>query len=158
MKRFRIKLSTLIAFVLAIMSGAALFWVSQRVQQLESEQRKLGEEISSEKEGMRVLAAEWDYLNRPERIEALAAKYLNTMTPVSPDNLLKDAKAVPEPQMMQEEDSTPVLVSTGAAEDKKEETQPVSAAPAARPIRDADDSKTTDFNGVLKDTMGDDDQ
>lgn len=158
MKRFRIKLSTLAAFLLATISGASLFWVSQQVQQLESEQRQLKEQIASEKEGLRVLDAEWDYLNRPERIEALAARYLNTMTPVSPENLLVDAKAVPEPQIMQEEDAAPVLVSTTDASTEPAAERKVSAQPEAKPLRDADDSRITDFNGVLKNTMGDDAQ
>ncbi len=153
MKRFKVKLSSLLTFVLATALGSSLFWVSQQVQQLEREQRELGEQISSEDEGLRVLNAEWDYLNRPDRIEALAAKYLNAMTTVTPNNLLVDARAVPEPQIMQGEDDAPVLVSTGdVAPDKK---TAVSAEPSARPIRDVEDSKTTDFDGVLKTTTGD---
>jgi len=92
-------------------------------------------------------------LNRPDRIEALAAKYLNQMQPVMPDNLLRSASAVPEPQIMQGEDETPVLVSTGT--DKKADEKNVDAAPDARPIRDHEDSKTSDFDGVLKNTTGD---
>jgi cell division protein FtsL len=158
MRRFKIKLSTIAAFVLATALGASLFWVSQQVQMLEREQRGINEQISSEQEGMRVLNAEWDYLNRPDRIEALAAKYLNQMQPVVPDNLLRNANAVPEPQMMQGEDETPVMVSTG--DDKKDATKDaaknINTAPDSRPIHDREDSKSTDFDGVLKSTAGDD--
>lgn len=153
MRRFKIKLSSLLTFVLATILGASLFWVSQQVQQLEREQREMVEQIASEDEGLRVLYAEWDYLNRPDRIEALAARYLNNMTPVTPDNLLVDARAVPEPQMMQDEDGSPVLVSTA---DIKEAPARMSAEPSARPIRDLEDSKASDFDGVLKNTTGDD--
>lgn len=158
MTRIRIKFSTLLTFAVATILGAALFWVSQQVQQLEREQREMSSQIASEKEGMRVLTAEWDYLNRPDRIEALAARYLDKMAPVTPHDLLVNANAVPEPQVMQGEDETPVLVSTGDAghtQGKKDAS--VSAAPEAKPIRDAEDSKTTDFDGVLKAT-GEDDQ
>ncbi len=157
MSRFKIKLSTITTFILATALGASLFWVSQQVQMLEREQRGIQEQISSEQEGMRVLNAEWDYLNRPDRIEALAAKYLNDMQPVIPDNLLRNANAVPEPQMMQGEDEMPVMVSTGddkAAE--KTKGAPLNAAPDSRPIHDKEDSKSTDFDGVLKSTAGDD--
>ena len=158
MTRIRLKFSTLLTFAVATALGAALFWVSQQVQQLEREQREISSQISSEKEGMRVLTAEWDYLNRPDRIEALAARYLDKMAPVTPHDLLVNANAVPEPQVMQGEDETPVLVSTGdAVSDKKQKAEAVSSAPEAKPIRDAEDSKTTDFDGVLKAT-GEDDQ
>jgi len=154
MRRFKVKLSTIATFVLATILGASLFWVSQQVQMLEREQRGIKAQISSEQEGMRVLNAEWDYLNRPDRIEALAAKYLNQMQPVVPDNLLLNAKAVPEPQMMQGEDETPVMVSTG--EKKTEPTKTMNATPDSRPIHDREDSKSSDFDGVLKNTLGDD--
>lgn len=154
MRRFKIKLSTIATFALATALGAALFWVSQQVQLLERDQRGINEQIASEKEGMRVLNAEWDYLNRPDRIETLAAKYLDKMQPVVPDNLLRNANAVPEPQMMQGEDETPVMVSTG--DDKPEPTKKVNTTPDSRPIHDREDSKSTDFDGVLKGTAGDD--
>lgn len=152
MSRIKIKLSTVASFCMATLLGASLFWVSQQVQALEREQRIYQSQISSENEGMRVLNAEWDYLNRPDRIEALAAKYLDQMQPVVPDNLLRDASAVPEPQMMQGEDESPVLVSSG--EDKKDAKKPVDASPDARPIRDSEDSKSSDFDGVFKGTQG----
>lgn len=151
MKRFKIKLSTIATFVLATILGASLFWVSQQVQLLEKEQRGFSEKIASEQEGMRVLNAEWDYLNRPDRIEALAAKYLDDMKSVVPDDLLRNANAVPEPQIMQGEDETPVMVSTG--EDKKGAPKGINTAPDSRPIQDKEDSKSTDFDGVLKNTL-----
>lgn len=156
MRRFKIKLSTIATFVLATVLGASLFWVSQQVQMLEREQRGINEQISSEQEGMRVLNAEWDYLNRPDRIEALAAKYLDQMQPVVPDNLLRNANAVPEPQMMQGEDETPVMVSTGDDKPEPAKNTAVNATPDSRPIHDREDSKSTDFDGVLKSTAGDD--
>ena len=154
MKKFKIKLSTLFTFGLAIILGSSLFWVSQQVQILERDKRILSGKISSEQEGMRVLSAEWDYLNRPDRIEALATKYLDKMDSVVPDNLLRDARAVPEPQILQKEDEIPILVSTG--EDKKDDRKTVNAAPDARPIKDKEESKSIDFNDVLKNaTEGD---
>jgi hypothetical protein len=115
----------------------------------------LSEQIASENEGLRVLNAEWDYLNRPDRIEALAVRYLKKMDTVTPDNLLRDARAVPEPQIMQGEDDAPVLVSTGDAV-KDDKAAVVNTAPEPRPIRDAEDLKATDFGTVLKNTTGED--
>ena len=148
MKKFKIKLSTLLTFGMAIILGASLFWVSQQVQILERDKRILQSKINSEQEGIRVLSAEWDYLNRPDRIEALATKYLDKMDQIAPDNLLRDARAVPEPQILKHEDEMPVLVSTG--EDKKANQKNVNATPDARPIKDKQDSKSLDFDDVLK--------
>lgn len=155
MKRFKIKISTLLVFGLAIILGSSLFWVSQQVQMLERDKRILTEKIISEEEGMRVLSAEWDYLNRPDRIEALATKYLDKMNSVVPDNLLRDARAVPEPQILQSEDETPILVSTGEEENKNEPPK-INAAPDSRPIKDKEESKSLDFDSVLKNATGDD--
>ena len=138
----------------AIVLGASLFWVSQQVQILERDSRILNEKITSEQEGMRALSAEWDYLNRPDRIEALASKYLDKMDAVVPDNLLRDARSVPEPQILQNEDEMPVLVSTGA--EKEKVGAAINASPAARPIKDKEESKSTDFNEVIKDATGED--
>lgn len=152
MKRIRIKLSSLLTFMLATVLGVGLFWVSQQVQQLERAQRELGGEIASEREGLRVLDAEWDYLNRPDRIEALASRYLRNMSTVTPDNLLVDARAVPEPQIMQEEDNSPVLVSTVDTKENNKVQKGRVAGPDALPITDKANPEAVDFDGVLKDT------
>ena len=157
MRRFKIKLSTVATFFLATVLGASLFWVSQQVQLLERDQRVYSSQIASEEEGMRVLNAEWDYLNRPDRIEALATKYLDQMQPVIPDNLLRNANSVPEPQIMQSEDEMPVMVSTEHEKSEKAgKSKAVNTTPDARPIQDKEDSKSSDFDGVLKGTLGSD--
>ena len=150
MKRFKIKLSTLLSFALAIALGTALFSVSQQVQILERERRGLLEQIESKQEAMRVLNAEWDYLNRPDRIEELALRYLDKMQSVVPDNLIKNANAVPEPQILKMEDEIPILVSTDY-ELKKTEKK-LSAQPDPRSIQDKQDLDLYDFNRVLKKT------
>ena len=112
--RFMIRLTSLTALFLALLTGATLFWVSQQVQQVEREQRQLIAANSQEEESIRVLRAEWDYLNRPERLEQLSAKYLN-MAPVSADTLIQSISAIPEPEepsLAPEEH--PVEISTSA--------------------------------------------
>lgn len=149
-RRIRIKLSTLLTFAVALALGVALFWVSQQVQQLERAKRNLESEIASEEEGLRVLSAEWDYLNRPDRIEALAEKYLDKMQTVTPDNLLMNANAVPEPQLMLEEDSAPVFVSTADATAAPEPQKIISSEPSPRPIEDTSPETANDLNRELK--------
>jgi len=76
------------------------------------------------------------------------------MNAVVPDNLLRDARSVPEPQILQNEDEMPVLVSTG--EDKEENKTRINATPDARPIKDKEESKSNDFNDDLTNNTGDD--
>ncbi|HOO51546.1 MAG TPA: hypothetical protein PLK94_09705 [Alphaproteobacteria bacterium] len=96
MRKIVLRLSTIAAILMAVISGVSLFWVSQQVQILERQQRILKQQVVSEKEGIRVLNAEWDYLNRPERLEYLSKKYLRSMEQVSPEDILKNASIVPE--------------------------------------------------------------
>jgi len=67
---------TVMWFILAAITGTALFHTSQTVQAKRKELYQLNKQIKSEEEAYRVLAAEWSHLNRPERLELLAAEYL----------------------------------------------------------------------------------
>lgn len=70
-------------FFVGIVAACAtfLFSTSQSVQQAESRLEDLRAALAREKQSVRVLRAEWDYLNRPDRIEALAQRYLDLVPP-----------------------------------------------------------------------------
>ena len=124
--KFVIKLSSVTALLLALLAGGALFWVSQQVQQTEREQRQLQRIVSQEEEAIRVLNAEWDYLNRPDRLERMANAYLD-MAPTRPDDVLQAVSSIPEPvRVPLPPKDRPVFAATGAQ-------QAVKAAPVARP-------------------------
>ncbi len=93
----KIRLSFLFALVAALVCGFLLFVVSQKVQTNESELRKLTEARDSEEETIRVLRAEWDYLNRPDRLEALAKDYLH-MTPARASQMRDAGDEMPQQQ------------------------------------------------------------
>lgn len=61
----------------ACLAGTALFHTSQDVQDARIELRQVEADIAKEKDSIRVLQAEWNYLNRPERLEKLAKKHLD---------------------------------------------------------------------------------
>ncbi len=63
--------------VLALGLGFGLFQLKYQVQGLESELARTNRQILESEEAIHVLKAEWSYLNRPERIETLARKYLD---------------------------------------------------------------------------------
>ena len=70
-------------FVLAAAAGIAMFHVTFKVEQLEAELKDLNRQIVKEQETIHVLKAEWHYLNRPQRLEALSAELLPSMTPLA---------------------------------------------------------------------------
>lgn len=94
MKLFRI--SNILLLCVAAGLGALLFRTSQSVQGAEDRLAELNRTIRQEQESIRVLDAEWDYLNRPQRLEALADKYLKVAPPQS-GQFIENAGAVPEP-------------------------------------------------------------
>lgn len=59
------------------MVGFGLFHVKYEVQRLETELHQLNSEILKEQRLIHVLKAEWSYLNRPERLSALARRHLD---------------------------------------------------------------------------------
>lgn len=65
-----------ICIVLAMVFCSALYCVTQNSRDAKEEMKYIASEIEQEKESIRVLKAEWSYLNRPQRLESLAAKYL----------------------------------------------------------------------------------
>ncbi len=69
--------STCLWLTLAAMVGFGLFHVSYEVQRLESKLHQLNSEILKEQRQIHVLKAEWSYLNRPERLSALASRHLD---------------------------------------------------------------------------------
>lgn len=146
--KYMLRVTSLTSLLLAVLSGSLLFWVSQQVQQVEREQRQLQAALSQEEESIRVLKAEWDYLNRPERLEELAQKYLN-MTPVSADSLIQSISAIPEPEApsMQPEE-VPLEIATGA---KPTQAKKASAQLPPPVLSEKEPSQEEQFNAILDD-------
>jgi cell division protein FtsL len=67
---------TLVWILLAVVVAGTLFRVSYRVEHLQKHLAAVNKQIAQEQENIRVLDAEWTYLNQPSRLEALAHKYL----------------------------------------------------------------------------------
>ena len=94
MKFFRI--SNFLSLALAVVFGVLLFWTSQSVQQAERKRSRVSHAVMQEEEFIRVLETEWDYLNRPERLETLARDYLQISRPGG-ETVVEDAASIPEP-------------------------------------------------------------
>ncbi len=147
--KFALKLSTVLSLVLAVISASLLFWVSQNVQEKERILARLQDQKQAEEESLRVLKAEWDYLNRPDRLEELASKYLN-MQSVTVDHVVESVSAIPQPE---EEVTAPEIqhVSTDISSEntpKKELSEHASPA-----IDSASPTGEDDFNAVLQNAL-----
>lgn len=100
MKIFRI--SSVLFLLAAIFAGVLLFWTSQAVQQKEAALKDARKQLLQEQETLRVLSVEWDYLNRPQRLEELAVQQLGMELPSSSE-VIRSAGDIPEPMIAESE-------------------------------------------------------
>ena len=70
----------LLALAFFVSTAFGLYRVADSVQALEADIRTANRSIVKERQAIRVLEAEWAYLNNPERIQALTEEFL-AMTP-----------------------------------------------------------------------------
>lgn len=89
--------AALLALGGAIAAGTLLFWTSQSVQRAEDRLENLTRAVANEEQAIRVLNAEWAYLNRPDRLEDLAVRYLDLTDPAPAAAVLQDVSALPDP-------------------------------------------------------------
>jgi cell division protein FtsL len=77
-----------ICLVLGLVALAyVIYQMKYESRALDAEIATLGKQIDEERDGIAVLRAEWSLLNRPERIERLAQKYLK-LAPAKPTQLV----------------------------------------------------------------------
>lgn len=68
--------ATLLWMFAVVVAASMLYAVKYRVQGLRSQVAEISRQFEQEKEALHVVAAEWAYLNRPERLKSLNDKYL----------------------------------------------------------------------------------
>lgn len=94
------RLSGLFCIVFAVVAGTLLFKTSQSVQRAEQDLSEVQKQVRTENESLRILTAEWDYLNRPERLEKLTLENLDMdETQSTKTNFIQSNDSVPEPYM-----------------------------------------------------------
>ncbi|HEY1096459.1 MAG TPA: hypothetical protein VGF14_04395 [Alphaproteobacteria bacterium] len=62
----------LTAIIALVVTGSSVFVIAQRMHHAETQLFAMNREIKQERENLRVLQAEWTYLNNPDRLEKLA--------------------------------------------------------------------------------------
>lgn len=70
------RLSTIAWMCCLAVAAFGLYMVKYRVQAIQEQIAQKTRALEEEREHLRVIAAEWAYLNRPDRLQALAEKYL----------------------------------------------------------------------------------
>jgi len=89
-----IRPSTIIWMVLWVVAAFGLYMVKYKVQAVRTEVASAERQLREEKKNLHVMTAEWTYLNRPERLRQLSAKYLD-IKPMH-GNQLADFASLPE--------------------------------------------------------------
>jgi len=127
--------STFLWLLLAVICGCMLFRTSQEVTDGRTKLAAIEASTRKEDESIRVLEAEWSYLNQPDRLEKLSKQYL-TLAPLKGKQFskisgLEDKTAGDKPAADVTADKTandkaetanPVLATVDAAEDETDTT------------------------------------
>ena len=107
------RLTTLIWILVVVVAAFLLYMVKYQVQALHTQVAGMERELQEEKAAMRVVAAEWGYLNRPERLKTLSSRYLSSSGTTV--DQIAEIEAIPFPKRTQ------------AAAETEENIRPVSA-------------------------------
>lgn len=120
---------TILWLALAAICSAVLFHTSQQVTDGRPKLTALNEDIRKENETVRVLQAEWSYLNQPDRLEKLSKQYLD-LAPLKGRQFTKleetPARAAPVAETAPVAEAEPAPVAPVAEETQK--PLPVAAA------------------------------
>lgn len=88
---------SLFAWVLVVVVAAfMLYRVKYEVQSLRVQIADTSRELEAQREALHVVAAEWAYLNRPERLQALTDKYLSASSVTV--SQIAEVEAIPYPK------------------------------------------------------------
>ena len=77
------RISTIFWMILIVAAALGLYVVKYQVQSMQEELAKQENILRDEREALHVLEAEWAYLNKPQRLQQLADKYLATTPALS---------------------------------------------------------------------------
>ncbi|MFO0389727.1 MAG: hypothetical protein ACK502_08445 [Alphaproteobacteria bacterium] len=93
------RLSALIWMLVIVAATFVLYSIKYEVQALRAQIAQTSKELEQEREALNVVSAEWEYLNRPERLQALSAKYLATTS--TKVEQIAVVEAIPFPKQLQ---------------------------------------------------------
>ncbi|MBN8542647.1 MAG: hypothetical protein J0M34_00090 [Alphaproteobacteria bacterium] len=96
-------MSWLVGVGMFAVAAFGLYLVKYTVQDMQKEVNRLAAELKQEEESLHLLNAEWAYLNRPERLRAMAEKHLT----LAPFDTRKMTNIQALPVRIQEQETIP---------------------------------------------------
>ncbi len=138
-----IRITTLLWMALLAIAGGTVMNVSYKVRHVERHIAEIQRDMRQEQEAIRVLGAEWDTLNDPQRIDALSKRHLSLIaTPVQRVVSLDDLPLRPSDEQIARLNAVPSAKDrTGAAKPDLQPKAirppmavPVAAAVVPRPV------------------------
>jgi hypothetical protein len=121
-----IRLGALFWLVLVVAAGFVTFKVKYAVQDIEDELNRVRKHTIAEQQEIRVLTAEWTYLNQPERLAELNRRFLQ-LARVGTKQLQRTIEDIPFRPLPVPSPSAPPDIVVAAA---PEPPHPPAAAPA----------------------------
>ncbi len=119
--------------VLAVICGGMLFQTSQRVTDGRAQLAGIEAAARKEDEHLRVLQAEWSYLNQPDRLEKLSNQYLH-LAPLKGKQFAKvaDLEQRPADVVAAVDPAAPAIEAEAAVAPVVTAEEPAAAVPAAK--------------------------
>lgn len=120
--------------VLAVICGGMLFQTSQRVTDGRAQLAGIEAAARKEDEHLRVLQAEWSYLNQPDRLEKLSKQYLH-LAPLKGKQFAKvaDLEQRPVEAVVEVDTAAPIIEAEAAVAPVVTTEEPAAVAPSAKP-------------------------
>lgn len=88
------RVGALVWLLLVVLSGFATFKAKYAVQDLEDQLHRVRKQTIAEQQEIRVLNAEWTYLNQPERLAELNRRFL-ALLPITTKQLERRVEDIP---------------------------------------------------------------
>ena len=107
------RLSSLVWMLVIVVAAFLLYMVKYQVQSLQVQIAETSRQLEAEKEALHVAAAEWAYLNRPDRLRLLASKYLASSEMTV--GQVTDIQAIPFPRQLEAARDTDTAISPVSA-------------------------------------------
>ncbi len=139
------RLGALVWLLLVVLAGFATFKAKYAVQDLEDQLNRVRKQTIAEQQEIRVLNAEWTYLNQPERLAELNRRFLS-LVPITAKQLQRSIEDIPmrpppapdmlvaaAPPVAAAPQTPPAARPVAAAPQTPPAARPVAAAPQARP-------------------------
>ncbi len=123
-----IRIGTIVWFVVLALLGVGLFQVKYAVQAKERELRKVNRQIAADRDAMRVLEAEWSFLNDPVRLADLTRRHTD-LAPVMASQIATFESLAPRPA--QNNETAPSAPPIASAPEGEVVATPVAAKVAA---------------------------